>query len=188
MRMLIDAAVAALLLSGVAVAQPAASTYAGLQARPVKALSEQQTADLRAGRGMGMALAAELNGYPGPIHVIEHARELALSHEQRARMDELHAAMKAEAVPLGERLIAQESDLDRQFAARTVNPDSLAAATRAIGETQAALRAAHLKYHLSTAAALSPAQVQRYAELRGYTAGTPPAGPHGGHAHPAHRN
>ncbi len=40
--------------------------YAGLQARPVKALSDQQIADLKAGRGMGLALAAELNGYPGP--------------------------------------------------------------------------------------------------------------------------
>ena len=41
-----------------------APPYAGLQARPVKALSDQQVADLRAGRGMGLALAAELNGYP----------------------------------------------------------------------------------------------------------------------------
>ena len=32
--------------------------YAGLQARPVKALSDQQIADLEAGRGMGLALAA----------------------------------------------------------------------------------------------------------------------------------
>ena len=39
--------------------------YAGMQQREVKALSEQQIADLKAGRGMGLALAAELNGYPG---------------------------------------------------------------------------------------------------------------------------
>ncbi|WP_112664040.1 hypothetical protein [Microvirga flavescens] len=44
---------------------PAASSYAGLETRAVKALSDQQVADLRAGRGMGYALAAELNGYPG---------------------------------------------------------------------------------------------------------------------------
>jgi hypothetical protein len=36
--------------------------YAGLQERPVEALSKQQVADLMAGRGMGLALAAELNG------------------------------------------------------------------------------------------------------------------------------
>jgi hypothetical protein len=38
--------------------------YAGLAGRSIKALSEQQIADLQAGRGMGLALAAELNGYP----------------------------------------------------------------------------------------------------------------------------
>ena len=48
-----------------------ASPYAGLETRTIKALSEQQIADLRAGRGMALALAAEVNGYPGPLHVIE---------------------------------------------------------------------------------------------------------------------
>jgi hypothetical protein len=36
--------------------------YAGLDARDIKALSERQLADLQAGRGMGLALSAELNG------------------------------------------------------------------------------------------------------------------------------
>jgi hypothetical protein len=43
-----------------------AQPYSGMQSRPIKALSDQTVADLRAGRGMGLALAAELNGYPGP--------------------------------------------------------------------------------------------------------------------------
>jgi len=76
--------------------------------------------------------------------------------------------MKAEAVPLGSRLIEQEADLDRQFAGHTVTPDSLRASTAAVAATQGALRETHLKYHLSTVAVLSPTQIQRYAELRGY--------------------
>jgi Spy/CpxP family protein refolding chaperone len=40
--------------------------------------------------------------------------------------------------------------------------------TAKIGETQARLRATHLKYHLTTAELLSPEQRHRYAELRGY--------------------
>src|SRR4051794_9522827 len=79
--------------------------YAGLQSRSVKALSEQQVADLRAGRGMSMALPAELNGYPGPLHVIELADKLALTPEQAARVRSLYDEMKGEAVRLGERLI-----------------------------------------------------------------------------------
>ena len=76
--------------------------------------------------------------------------------------------MKAEAIPLGERLIALEAELERLFAGRTVTPASLATTTDAIGATQAALRRAHLKYHLATADILAPAQARRYAELRGY--------------------
>ena len=168
-----------LLLILIAFALPTAASlaqsqqpYAGLEARSIKALSDQQIADLKAGRGMGLALAAELNGHPGPIHVLELADSLDLSDQQRARMQELLTAMKAEAIPLGERLIAQEADLDKQFANKTITPASLAAATDAIGITHAALRQAHLKYHLSTVEVLTPAQVQRYAELRGYKTGT----------------
>lgn len=142
--------------------------YAGQQVRQIKALSDQQIADLREGRGMGLALPAELNGYPGPTHVLELAKSLQLSEAQQAKVQQLFEAMKAETVPLGQRLIAQESELDRQFAGKTVTEASLTTAVQAIGATQSTLRAAHLKYHLATLDALTPTQVQRYVELRGY--------------------
>jgi Spy/CpxP family protein refolding chaperone len=157
--------------------------HAGLETRPIKALSAEQIADLKAGRGMGLAMVAELNGYAGPLHVLELADSLHLAADQRAKMEELFAAMKAEAIPLGEELIAQESDLDRQFADRTITEASLTAATQAIGSTGAALRAAHLKYHLAATEVLSPMQIQRYAQLRGYTNGGPAEHPHSGHQH-----
>jgi Spy/CpxP family protein refolding chaperone len=163
------------LLALIAFAPPALAQshqpYAGLEVRPIKALSEQQIADLRAGRGMGLALAAELNGYPGPMHVLEMADALDLSSQQRAKMQELFAAMKAEAVPLGGQLIAQEAELDKAFANKTITAATLAASTEAIGATHSALRQTHLKYHLSTVEVLTPAQVQRYGELRGYKGG-----------------
>jgi hypothetical protein len=175
---------AALALSLSPSAAQSPQPYAGLQARAVKALSEQQIADLKAGRGMGLALAAELNGYPGPMHVLEHSNALSLSEAQRAKMQELFAAMKAEAVPLGERLIAQEAALDRQFADKTITPASLAAALQEIGGTQAALRDAHLRHHLLAADLLTPAQLRRYAELRGYAAGNHERPQHGEHPGP----
>jgi hypothetical protein len=90
--------------------------------------------------------------------------------------------MKAETVPLGERLIAQETDLDRQFATKSVTPASLQTATADIGATQGALREAHLRYHLSTLEVLTPEQVRRYGELRGYGAsGSHGHGPKGHH-------
>ena len=170
-RLLLLALIALALETAPALAQ-SQQPYAGLEGRSIKALSDQQIADLKAGRGMGLALAAELNGYPGPMHMLELADSLDLSGQQRAKMQELLTAMKAEAIPLGERLVAQEADLDKEFAKQTITPASLAAATGAIGITHAALRQAHLKYHLSTVEVLTPAQVQRYSELRGYKSGT----------------
>jgi Spy/CpxP family protein refolding chaperone len=149
-------------------AQQHPQPYVGMQARPIKALSPEQIADLKAGRGMGLALAAELNGYPGPSHVLELADKLGLTDAQRSRTKDLFAAMKAETTPLGEALIAEETALDKKFADRSITPASLDAATAAIGATQAHLRAAHLKYHLSMLDVLTPEQVRRYAELRGY--------------------
>jgi Spy/CpxP family protein refolding chaperone len=150
------------------VSASAQAPYAGMQTRPVKAISEQQMADLKAGRGMGLALAAELNGYPGPSHVLELADKLELSADQRTNVQRLFDQMRAEAVPLGSKLIEQEAELDQQFAGDTVTPESLKASTAAVALTQGALRETHLKYHLSTAAILTQNQMQRYAELRGY--------------------
>ena len=149
-------------------AAAAASPYAGLEIREIKALSPEQIEDLKAGRGMGLALAAELNGYPGPVHVIELATSLALTEAQQAIVEGLHAAMKAETVPLGEQVIAAEAELDRQFREHSVTPASLAAAVATISQLQGELRAAHLGYHLRTIDVLTPQQIELYNELRGY--------------------
>lgn len=186
MKKCIPMVIAFVVLAGGASAQMHQPPYAGMQTRPIKALSDQQIADLKAGRGMGMALPAELNGYPGPSHLLELADQLNLSIEQRANTQTMFEEMKAEAIPLGERLIGQEAALEGLFASQTVTPDTLRSATAAIGETQARLREAHLKYHLSTVAILQPRQLQRYAELRGYAGGAPGA-PSQGHGHGGHK-
>jgi hypothetical protein len=148
-------------------AAQSARPYAGMQARAIKALSAEQIADLKAGRGMSLALAAELNGYPGPRHVLELGDQLGLTDQQRADVQRLFDAMTAEAIPLGEKLIAGEAELDALFARRAVMATSLGAATAAIGAIQAELRNTHLKYHLLTSGLLTAAQMQRYSELRG---------------------
>jgi hypothetical protein len=76
--------------------------------------------------------------------------------------------MKAEAVPLGTKLLEQEADLDQQFANHSITAERLKATTAQIGATQAELRKTHLKYHLQTAAILSAEQMQHYSMLRGY--------------------
>jgi hypothetical protein len=98
-----------------------------------------------------------------------------------AKLRELFEAMKAETIPIGESLISLERSLNDEFANRTITPASLQAATARIGATQAALRAAHLKYHLSTATILTPEQVKRYDELRGYGGTEAPTQHHSHH-------
>jgi heavy-metal resistance protein len=156
-------------LSSTAMAQ-SSQPYSGMQSRPIKALSDQQVADLRAGRGMGLALAAELNGYPGPSHLLELSDRLGLTSDQHSALKEMFDAMKAETIPIGENLIVQEQRLDRLFAGKTVSEQQLKDATSDIGETQGRLRNAHLNYHLQARAILQPDQIRRYAELRGYGA------------------
>ena len=156
-------------LSSTAMAQ-SGQPYSGMQSRPIKALSDQQVADLKAGQGMGLALAAELNGYPGPSHLLELSDRLGLTSDQHSVLREMFDAMRAETVPIGENLIVQEERLDRLFAEKTVSEQRLKDATRDIGETQGRLRSAHLNYHLQARAILQPDQIRRYAELRGYGA------------------
>jgi hypothetical protein len=147
---------------------PGTAPYAGLESRVVKALSDKEIDDLKNGRGMGLALPAELNGYPGPMHVLDLAHKLELSEQQRGRVQELYEAMRREAITLGEKLVSQEAELDREFSTGTITAERLVHLTGEIGNTQGALRASHLRYHLMTTSILVPQQVSEYSKLRGY--------------------
>ena len=146
-----------------------ANAYAAFKDRPIKALSSEQEDDLRKGRGMGLALAAEMNGYPGPMHVLQLADALKLSADQRTRFDSLFAKMRVDAVAAGEHIIKLESELNTQFVARSISAESLERLTKEIGESQGRLRATHLRYHLETVAILSSDQAAKYNTARGYT-------------------
>jgi len=142
--------------------------YARMQSRAIKALSEQQIADLRAGKGLSFALPAELNHYPGPSHTLELAVPLQLSEEQKRKTQVLFEQMQAETKTLGEYVIASEGELDRLFRDRQATAASVQAAAEKTALAQGRLRAAHLRYHLDMSEILTPSQVARYDALRGY--------------------
>jgi Spy/CpxP family protein refolding chaperone len=161
-----------------AAADMPATPYAGQEARTIKALSDEDVAALRKGEGMGMAKAAELNGFPGPAHVLTLALQLALTHDQQRQVTAIYDRMNAAARPLGAELITRKQVLDQLFAKEQITPDRLAAETAAIGELQGRLRAVHLAAHLETRAVLNPDQITRYQQLRGYGEPDAPAQPH----------
>jgi Spy/CpxP family protein refolding chaperone len=144
--------------------------YAGMQQRQIKALSQQQIDDLRAGRGMGLALAAELNNYPGPMHVLELADTLGLTPTQRRTMETLIATMRRDALVAGEALIAAERDLNSLFASGQADDASVAAQMKKVSHAQGEIRLIHLRAHIPTRASLTTDQVMHYARLRGYAA------------------
>lgn len=155
----------------------AASPYAGQQTRDIKALSAAQTDDLLAGKGMELAKAAELNGYPGPMHTLELARQLDLSPGQQRATQQLLDSHKADARRMGAELVEAERALDQSFSRRQIDAASLKRHTDRIAQLQATLRTSHLQTHLQQTALLTPQQISRYAELRGYTTGAAAVAP-----------
>jgi Spy/CpxP family protein refolding chaperone len=149
--------------------------YAGQQTRTIKGLSDEDIAALLKGEGMGYAKAAELNGYPGPKHVLDLADRLKLTPDQRQQVQAIFDRMSASAKPLGAELVERERVLDQLFEKGEITPDRLAAETAAIGELQGRLRSVHLAAHLETRALLNPEQIALYEHLRGY--GDPAAAP-----------
>lgn len=148
----------------------AAAPYAGLQSRDIKALSREDTQALLERRGMSLALAAELNGHPGPMHVLELGDALGLDAVQREGTRALMEQHKARARELGNRLVDAERELDRAFAAGGVTPSDADRLTARIAALQGDLRAEHLKTHLAQARLLNARQVAAYQNLRGYAA------------------
>jgi Spy/CpxP family protein refolding chaperone len=177
----LSAAVAAVFISGAAIANE--QPYAGMQHRPVKALSASDTDDLLAGRGMGMALPAELNGYPGPKHVIELAGQLALSDTQLQRTRQLFEEMQQAAAALGRAVVERADALDRLFAGAAADEAGLRAETAEIARLRGELRFLHLRYHLAMRDLLTQEQIALYRQHRGYDGDRPQGHGHGPRKH-----
>ena len=157
----------------------AASPYVGETSRSIKALSDDEVTDYLSGKGMGLAKAAELNGYPGPSHVLELADQLGLSAGQREKTRAIFERMQTRARAIGERLIEEERKLDRQFASKTISAESLHQAVGSIALLQSAAREIHLQAHLEQARVLTESQFMSYWHMRGY--GDEHGGHHGTH-------
>lgn len=175
----------ALLLPAAGTKEPALagtpSPYAGMEGRGIKSLSEKDIEDLRAGRGWGLALAAELNGVPGPAHLLELREQIGLSSGQVKAIEAIFAAMRTEAQAAGDRLIAAEAAIEAAFRDGDLTPEALRDLIDAAGAARSQLRFIHLSRHLETPPLLTPEQIARYNELRGYGLTDPCAATPEGH-------
>lgn len=146
----------------------AEAPYAGFEQREIKNLSLQDIEEIRRGGGWGLALPAELNGRPGPAHLLDLADELELSQEQWEAIAAKHDQMRADAIMAGERFIAAEAAISAAFAGPDVTEAELQDLLAKAAQARAALRFVHLSSHLSTPKVLHADQIRAYAVLRGY--------------------
>jgi hypothetical protein len=134
----------------------------------IRSLTSDEIGQIERGEGAGFALPAEVNGVPGPRHVLDLAAELGLTPEQiegvEASVDEMRAAV----IPAGERYLDAVEALEADFRSGTLTEADLPGRVAEVARLEGELAAAHLAAHLQTAALLTPVQVAEYNRLRGY--------------------
>lgn len=145
------------------------SPYTGQQMREIKSLSAEDIAELEEGGGWGLAKAAELNGMPGPLHVLKMKHELRLTADQEASTVRIFNRMREDAIEQGRNLIARETALEVGFRKRSISPKSLQERIGEIEISRSNLRYIHLAAHLEMMGVLKEGQVKRYNDLRGYS-------------------
>ena len=118
------------------------------------------------GRGFGLAFAADQNGYPGPMHVLELKDRLKLTADQEAKMHTLMAAMFSESQPKSARLLDAERKLRRLFADSAASRAAVRAAAAEVEHARAEVRLVHLLTHLRTRDLLTDEQRRLYQEAR----------------------
>lgn len=159
---------------------PSESPYAGLESREIKGISPDEVRGYLRGEGMGFALVAELNHYPGPRHVLELADRLQIDATQRRAVEESYRSMKADAERLGVLVVERERELDALFAEARAAEPAVGSLLAEIGRLNGELRLVHLRAHLDMRRVLTSRQIEMYDRLRGY------AGDAAGHVHRDH--
>jgi Spy/CpxP family protein refolding chaperone len=155
----------ALLICGSGGIAEEASSHGGQATHEIKSLSPAEIQGYLEGQEMGFAKSAELNGYPGPNHVLELATQLQLTPQQRSKAEHLKNSMK-KAARLGRWLVDTERRLDVLFAKGEADDDKITVLVRQIGSLEAEIRLVHLRAHIEMRRALTPEQIKKYQQGR----------------------
>jgi hypothetical protein len=157
-----------LLISSWAVAATVAP-YAGQQTRSIKSLSEDDVTSLKAGKGWSLAKPAELNGVPGPAHLIELKEQLSLSDDQLGSIQSIQKSMSQSAKKYGELYLNKEAEIEYFFKSEKVDEENLTQLLHESAQYLAKLRHVHLQAHLKSKPLLTQHQLVMYQQLRGYS-------------------
>lgn len=144
------------------------SDYLGEEDRELKSLSQKDINALRSGAGWGLAKPAELNGVPGPAHILELQKELELADEQKQKIQAIWSSMNKKAVAEGKKYLASEEKIERFFQLKKKDHSELGRLLDQSSQHLSMLRKIHLSAHLEALPILTPHQIKKYNVLRGY--------------------
>jgi len=149
-------------------ATPTPSAYVSLLDSEIRGLDQDTIEGYLTGKGLGQALPAELNGYPGPRHTIDMAEDLELTEEQLAQVQALFDDMQSAVIPLGEKYLESVAELELTFREGTITDEYLQSQLEKITGIEEQMRYVHLSTHLATIDILSHDQIMQYNMMRGY--------------------
>jgi Spy/CpxP family protein refolding chaperone len=118
------------------------------------------------GEGNGQGMFAESHDYPGPKHILDLAKELGLSDEQKKSIQKIYDDMHTRAKDVGARIVEIEEELNDAFKTGLISDKSIMDDTEQIGKLRGKLRAIHLTAHLKTKKLLTTDQLVIYKKLR----------------------
>lgn len=148
------------------------SPYSGEELRDVKSLSDSDIQSLLNGTGEafgGIAKLAELNGYPGPRHVLDIKSDFfMLTDNQKVEIEMIYESMSRKAKAIGAKIIAIERDMDKAFANKTITEQGLKLLIDNSADLYGQIRFVHLSAHIDTVRVLTEEQVEMYNKIRGY--------------------
>jgi hypothetical protein len=147
------------------------SPFSGEEVRDVKSLSDRDIQSLLNGTGEafgGIAKLAELNGYPGPRHVLDITSDLKLTDNQKVEIEMIYESMFRKAKVLGAKIIVVERDMDKAFANKAITEQGLKLLVENSADLYGQIRFVHLSAHIDTVRVLTLEQVQMYNKISGY--------------------
>jgi len=121
---------------------------------------------LELGAGAGMASYADLNGYPGPKHVLEMRDTLRLTDDQEKNLEAIFDEMSENARAKGELIIAKEIELDAKFRLGVATMSGVLRLSGEIGMLRGELRAVHMTAHIQAKEILTKQQIGLYNAIR----------------------
>lgn len=148
------------------------SKYTDEVKREIKSLSSVDIESLNEGTGDafgGLAILAELNGYPGPRHILDLANQLRLTEKQKENITMIYNNMKTEAIGVGKNIIQIESITNEKFENKSITDNDLKELILSSAQLYGKLRYLHLSTHLNMIEILTKEQVELYKNLRGYS-------------------